>query len=118
MSDGIIKKTATELGRMMAAGQVSALDIMRTCLDRTKEVDEAVGAFISFDEQDALDQATASDNRRRSGESFGALDGIPVAIKDVLSVRGQPLGCASSMLAGFVSPYDAHVIELYHYGSC
>ncbi|RKX35338.1 MAG: Asp-tRNA(Asn)/Glu-tRNA(Gln) amidotransferase GatCAB subunit A [Verrucomicrobia bacterium] len=111
MSDGIIDKTAIELGTLLADGRVSSVEIMRAHIDRTRTVDDAVGAFISFDEQDALNQATASDERRRSGGALGPLDGIPVAIKDVLAVRGQPLGCASKMLKGFVSPYDAHVVE-------
>lgn len=111
MSDGVINKTAIELGSLLADGQVSSVEIMRAHIDRIRKVDEKVGAFVSLDEQDALDQAAASDERRGSGQACGLLDGIPVAIKDVLAVRGQPLGCASNMLKGFVSPYDAHVIE-------
>jgi len=107
----IIQKTATELSRLLAAGQVSSAEIMRAHLERVGRVDEGVGAFISYDEQDALAQADASDDRRRSGRPLGPLDGIPVGIKDVLAVRGQPLGCGSRMLEGFVSPYDAHVVE-------
>lgn len=111
MADEIVEKTAVELGTLLADGQVSSAEIMRAHIDRVRDVDDRVGAFISLDEQDALAQATASDERRRSGTSLGSLDGIPVAIKDVLAVRGQPLGCASRMLKGFVSPYDAHVVE-------
>ena len=111
MADEIVAKTAVELGALLTDGQVSSAEIMRAHIDRVRDVDERIGAFISLDEQDALAQATASDERRRSGAPLGSLDGIPVAIKDVLAVRGQPLGCASRMLKGFVSPYDAHVVE-------
>lgn len=111
MTDSIINKTAGELSQMLESGEVSSRGIMDAHLARTREVDSAVGAFLSLDEADARAQADASDLRRSEGSSRGPLDGIPVAIKDVLAVRGQPLGCASAMLKGFVSPYDAHVIE-------
>jgi aspartyl-tRNA(Asn)/glutamyl-tRNA(Gln) amidotransferase subunit A len=78
-------------------------------LARTKAVDAKVQAFNSFDEADALAQARASDARRAAGQASGPLDGIPVGIKDVISVAGQPLTASSKMLANFISPYDATV---------
>ncbi|HEV8074006.1 MAG TPA: Asp-tRNA(Asn)/Glu-tRNA(Gln) amidotransferase subunit GatA, partial [Opitutaceae bacterium] len=54
-------------------------------------------------------QARASDARRAAGQASGPLDGIPVGIKDVISVAGQPLTASSKMLANFISPYDATV---------
>ena len=47
MSDGIINRTAIELGTLLADGQVSSVEIMRAHIDRTRTVDDAVGAFIS-----------------------------------------------------------------------
>ncbi|MEZ5276802.1 MAG: Asp-tRNA(Asn)/Glu-tRNA(Gln) amidotransferase subunit GatA [Opitutaceae bacterium] len=111
MADVIIEKTALELGSLLADGSISAREVMSAHLDRTKAVDGSVGAFLSYDEADALAQADASDRRRAEGMSRGPLDGVPVGVKDVLAVRGQPLGCASRMLEGFVSPYDAHAVE-------
>lgn len=111
MTDSIIDKTATQLSWMLERGEVSSREIMDAHLERTRQVDSAVGAFLSLDEADARAQADAADRRRAEGSCLGPLDGIPVAIKDVLAVRGQPLGCASAMLKDFVSPYDAHVIE-------
>jgi aspartyl-tRNA(Asn)/glutamyl-tRNA(Gln) amidotransferase subunit A len=71
-------------------------------------VDGRVRAFNSFDEPDALAQARASDERRAAGKA-GPLEGIPVGLKDVISVAGQPLTASSRMLENFVSPYDATV---------
>ena len=82
---------------------------MQAVLARTKAVDAKVQAFNSFDEADALAQARASDARRAAGRASGPLDGIPIGIKDVISVAGQPLTASSKMLANFVSPYDATV---------
>lgn len=100
-------KTITELSAALAAGELSSVLIMQAIIDRTVAVDEQVKAFLSYDAEDALAQAKASDERRAAGKAIGPLDGIPVGIKDVLAVKDQPLGCASKMLQKYVSPYDA-----------
>jgi len=98
---------------MMGAGEVSSVELMASVVARTKAVEGRVHAFNSFDEADALAQARASDQRRAQAKASGspvpALEGIPVGIKDVISVAGQPLTASSRMLANFVSPYDATV---------
>jgi aspartyl-tRNA(Asn)/glutamyl-tRNA(Gln) amidotransferase subunit A len=70
-----------------------------------------VHAFNSYDVEDALAQARASDERRTRGEARGPLDGIPIGLKDVIAVTGQPLTASSRMLQNFVSPYDATVTQ-------
>jgi aspartyl-tRNA(Asn)/glutamyl-tRNA(Gln) amidotransferase subunit A len=94
---------------LLAAKKISSVELMQAVLARTVAVDSKVRAFNSFDEADALAQARASDARRSSGRAGGPLDGIPIGIKDVISVAGQPLTASSKMLANFVSPYDATV---------
>ncbi|MFP4540747.1 MAG: Asp-tRNA(Asn)/Glu-tRNA(Gln) amidotransferase subunit GatA, partial [Opitutales bacterium] len=59
-----------------------------------------------------LAQARESDGRRARGDVRGALDGVPVGMKDLIAVKDAPLTCASRMLRDFVSPYDAHVTTL------
>ena len=107
----IFYRSASELGELLGKGELSSVELMRAVVERTKAVEPLVGAFNSFDEGDALRQAEASDARRSRGETLGPLDGIPVGIKDVLAVKGQPLTCSSKMLAKFVSPYDATCIQ-------
>jgi len=111
MSQEIYYKTVSELSKMLEKGEVSSVEVAQAYIDRTKAVDGCVGAFNSFDEADALEQAKASDARRASGEALGALDGIPIGIKDVLAVKDQPLTCSSKMLENFISPYDATCIQ-------
>lgn len=103
------QKTAVELTALLAAKEISARDILESCFARIAAVDDRVGAFLGYDAADALAQADASDARRAKGEALGPLDGIPVALKDNISLRNQPLTCASKMLKGYVSPYDATV---------
>jgi len=99
----------TELAARLESKELSAVELTQAVLARTKAVEPQVGAFNSFDEADALAQAAASDARRAAGKSLGALDGIPVGLKDVIAVKDQPLTASSKMLANFVSPYDATV---------
>jgi aspartyl-tRNA(Asn)/glutamyl-tRNA(Gln) amidotransferase subunit A len=102
-------KSIAELAGLLDARSVSAVELTKAVVARTKAVDGRVRAFNSFDEGDALAQAAASDARRAAGQARGPLDGIPVGLKDIIAVAGQPLTASSKMLANFVSPYDATV---------
>lgn len=104
--------TAAELAALLESDQVSSVELTRALLARAEAVEPQVHAFNSLDQAFALDQAEASDARRAAGKALGALDGVPVAVKDVIAVKDQPLTASSKMLANFVSPYDAHVTEL------
>jgi aspartyl-tRNA(Asn)/glutamyl-tRNA(Gln) amidotransferase subunit A len=107
------KLTISELTGKLAKREVSAREIMQSCLDQISRVDGKIHAFISYDGQDALAQADAADREMAANVTHipKPLLGMPVAIKDVLAVKNQPLNCASKILGKFVSPYDATVIE-------
>ena len=84
-------------------------EVTQAFISRIKQVDEKVHAFPSFDEEDMLNQAKNSDERRVSGQLKGVLDGVPVCLKDLISAKGQPLTAASRILENYRSPYDATV---------
>jgi len=109
MSSALTFKSIAELAALLEAKTLSAVELTQATIARTKAVDAKVKAFNSFDEADALAQAAASDARRAAGQARGPLEGIPVGLKDVIAVAGQPLTASSKMLANFVSPYDATV---------
>jgi aspartyl-tRNA(Asn)/glutamyl-tRNA(Gln) amidotransferase subunit A len=111
MADAIHLLAAAEISRRLAAGTLTSRAVVDALLARLGTVDARVGAFLSVDAADVRAQADASDARRRAGRALGPLDGVPVAIKDNVAVKGQPLTCASRMLAPLVSPYDSHVAE-------
>jgi aspartyl-tRNA(Asn)/glutamyl-tRNA(Gln) amidotransferase subunit A len=105
--------TISELTARLAQREVSAREATQACLDQIARVDGRVHAFISYDAADALAQADAADQQLATGATHAQqpLLGVPVAVKDVLSVKGQPLNCASKILGKYVSPYDATAIE-------
>ena len=105
--------TISELAAKLAKREVSAREAMQSCLDQIARVDGKIHAFISHDAADALAQADAAD-KLLAQDGRGAsrpLLGVPVAVKDVLAVKNQPLNCGSKILGKFISPYDATVIE-------
>jgi aspartyl-tRNA(Asn)/glutamyl-tRNA(Gln) amidotransferase subunit A len=97
----------------LAKREFSSRDATQACLDRIQKVDGEIRAFISYDSEDALAQASAADDELRKGTTHAQkpLLGVPIATKDVIAVKGQPLNCGSRILGKFISPYDATVIE-------
>ena len=69
-----------------------------------------IGAFLRVTEAEARAQAEAADRRLAAGDGAGPLTGIPVAVKDVLSVRGVETTAGSQILRGYRPPYDATAI--------
>jgi aspartyl-tRNA(Asn)/glutamyl-tRNA(Gln) amidotransferase subunit A len=105
--------TISELTAKLAKREVSAREAMQSCLDQIARVDGKIHAFISHNAADALAQAETADKLLAQGghEPNRPLLGVPVAIKDVIAVKNQPLNCGSKILGRFISPYDATVIE-------
>ncbi len=105
--------TITEVTAQLSRREASACEVTQACLDQIQKVDGQVKAFLSYDAADALAQAAAIDAAIATGanNTDKPLLGVPIAMKDVLSVKGQPLGCASKILEGFTSVYDATVVE-------
>ena len=102
--------TITQARQAMVAGELSAVELVTSCLDRVKAADSRLRAFITIDEEGALQQARKADAHREHGQA-GPLAGIPLAIKDVLCVKGMRATCGSKILDNFIAPYDATVIE-------
>ncbi len=105
--------TISELTAKLAKRETSAREATQACLDQIKRVDGRLHAFLSYDAADALAQADAADKAIAGGTSHSQrpLLGVPIGIKDVLAVKGQPLNCGSKILGKFISPYDATAIE-------
>ena len=101
-----------QLSRMLEAGETTSAQLVDAYLESIRLNDGAVHAYLEVFAQSAREEAALSDARRRAGRALGALDGVPVAVKDNMVMRGRVCSCASKMLADFHSPYDATVITL------
>jgi aspartyl-tRNA(Asn)/glutamyl-tRNA(Gln) amidotransferase subunit A len=105
----IIESSAFSLGKALRNKETSSRAICESFLEQVDKVDEDIGAFISIDPGKILAAADASDSRRANGDEMSPLDGIPVALKDLIAVEGEPLTCASRILKDFTSPYTGTV---------
>ena len=83
----------------LAKGDFTSADLVRSVIDRVHAKDGEIGAYLTFDEEQALELAKANPKA------------VPIAIKDLINVKGQPCTCGSKILKGYVSPYDATVVK-------
>ena len=93
----------------LESGDFRSVELTRAVLDRIAEVDGRVNAYLSVAPDRALAAARQADKRRAEGEESPLL-GIPIAIKDIIHVRGIPTTCGSRILEGFVPSFDATVV--------
>ncbi len=101
--------TVAQAVDLLAQGGSTSEALVGDLLEAIRARDGAVGAYVHLDEADALRQARAADAQRRAGK-LAPLLGVPIAVKDVINVAGQPCGCASRILEGYTAPYDATAI--------
>ncbi len=114
----LFERSVAEHIEALERGEYTSLELTRTYLDRIRERDAHIGAFLTVTEERALDEARASDERRRKGCLKSPLDGIPYALKDNYSTKGIRTTCASRMLEDYIPPFDATVVERLHDCGC
>ncbi|HYJ77359.1 MAG TPA: Asp-tRNA(Asn)/Glu-tRNA(Gln) amidotransferase subunit GatA [Actinomycetes bacterium] len=104
--------TAAATAAAIASGETSAAEVTDAHLERIREVDGAVHAFLHVDEDGARESARRVDAQRAAGEPLGLLAGVPLALKDLIVTEGLPTTCGSRLLEGWRPPYDATVTRL------
>ena len=107
----LIRQSAATLASAISEGEVSAVEVAQAHLDRISAVDERVHAFLHITAESAIAQAKAVDAKRSAGDALGPLAGVPLALKDILAMKGEPTTCGSKILEGWRPPYDATVVE-------
>ena len=101
----------------LARKAVSSEELTAALLDRSEKLEPALNSLTWFDREAARMQARAADAARAAGDARPFL-GVPIAIKDLLNVKGQPCTAGSNILKGYVAPYDATVIARLRAAGC
>ncbi len=101
-----------EAQNLLQKGQISSRELTQAALDRISALDGDLHAFLHTAAKSALEQADLADQKRsaRPSKDYSLL-GIPLAVKDVLTVEGMPCTCGSLILEGYFPPYTATVVK-------
>lgn len=102
--------TCTEIRDAVRGKKVSALEVTRHFADRIQKLDSKVNAFVTTNDR-AEDAAKAVDSKIAKGVDPGSLAGVPMAIKDLLCTKGLKTTASSKILANFIPPYSATVVN-------
>ena len=105
MASSMNELSAAEVARQIKAGAVTARAVMEACLERIRNREGEVGAFIQIDPDRALAAADSADKR----PATGLLHGVPFAIKDIIDTVDFPTGWGSSIYEGYKPPRSASV---------
>ncbi|MEY4599453.1 MAG: hypothetical protein RLZZ445_2250 [Pseudomonadota bacterium] len=102
--------TLKELSAQLAAKACSSVELAQDLINKINILNKDLGCYVTVDAERTLAQAQAADARRAAGDA-DVLTGVPLAHKDIFCAKGWRTTCGSKMLANFVAPYDAHVVE-------
>ena len=100
-----------DIAENVRRGAVAATQVVAQVLERIEARNPALNALLHVADAEAMAQARAVDAKRARGEALGPLAGVPIAVKDAICTRGLPTTAGSKILAGYVPPYDATVVE-------
>src|SRR5262245_43987321 len=103
--------TVHALAERLRRRELTASEVTRAYLTRVEALDPKVKAYLTVTADHALSQAAEADRRFQAGTPRGPLDGVPIAVKDVLCTRGIRTTCGSRILEHFVPPYDATAVD-------
>jgi aspartyl-tRNA(Asn)/glutamyl-tRNA(Gln) amidotransferase subunit A len=110
VSQEIFRLTAAELGEKIASRELSSAEVTEAHLERIREVDGDVHAFLHVNDEQAFKDAVTFDLAGGQSAERGPLAGVPIAIKDILCTEGMPTTAGSKILEGWIPPYEATVV--------
>lgn len=98
---------------LLAKSEISSVELTQAYLDRIQQFEPSIKAFITLTPENALRMAQAADRKRKenSNGQHSPLLGVPIAVKDVLTLQDVPCTCGSKILEGFVPPFTATTVQ-------
>lgn len=103
--------TVTSAAAAIRDGNLTASELMSMVLERARETEPIVHAYVSLDEQAAMEAAEAADGRRLHGTPCGPLHGIPIGVKDLIATADFPTQAGSAVLSGYRPQSDAVAVR-------
>src|SRR3989338_3858078 len=107
----LIELTIEKAHEGLVKKEFSALELTKAFLDKIKDLDKKISAFITVTPDSALSQAKKVDDLISQGRGIPILSGIPLAVKDIILIDGVKCTAASKILEDYIAPYDATVIK-------
>src|SRR5687767_15987900 len=104
--------TASEAARRIREGLLTSEELVQSCLEQIRALEPKVQAWQFLDEEHALAQARACDERKRNGENLGALHGVPVGLKDIIDTADMPTENGTALHKGRTPRHDAAVARM------
>jgi aspartyl-tRNA(Asn)/glutamyl-tRNA(Gln) amidotransferase subunit A len=104
------KLTISSAKEALESKEFSCVDLIKACFEQIRKHDGDIHAFLELTEEQALEQAQEVDRKIKADEPLAALEGIPIAIKDVICTKGVKTTAASKILENYIPPYDATVV--------
>ncbi len=111
MATGDLGKSVSDLHELLVHKDLSATELAKGYLERIRTLDPELKAYLTVIEDQALAQAAEVDRKISQNEVIGALEGIPMSLKDNMCTEGIRTSCASKMLKNFIPPYNATVTD-------
>ncbi|OED34928.1 glutaminyl-tRNA synthase (glutamine-hydrolyzing) subunit A [PVC group bacterium (ex Bugula neritina AB1)] len=107
--------SANQIVKQIKEKSLKAFDVCKAYLDRIEKLNPSINAYTHINKESALNKASEIDQKIANGEPVGSMAGVPVALKDNISHKNQPLSSASDILGAndrpYHSPYNAFVVE-------
>ncbi len=107
----LYKESASNLSKMLKNKEISSTELTKSVFEQINRVENDVCAYVTLNEEKALETAKAVDEKIAKGEVLSPIAGIPVGVKDNIVTQGLLTTCSSKMLYNFVPPYNATVVE-------
>ncbi|OXB83181.1 UNVERIFIED_CONTAM: hypothetical protein H355_014437 [Colinus virginianus] len=106
----MLRASLRQISAALKEGQLTPTELCQRCLALIRST-RFLNAYITVAEETAFKQAEEAEKRYKRGQPLGELDGIPIAVKDNFNTAGIETTCASNMLKGYISPYNATVVQ-------
>jgi Asp-tRNA(Asn)/Glu-tRNA(Gln) amidotransferase A subunit family amidase len=104
--------SATDAAQQIRDGKLTSEELVQACLERIRALEPKVQAWTFLDEEHALGQARAADERKRSGEPIGPLHGVPVGVKDIFDTADMPTENGTVLHQGRTPRHDAAAVSM------